>query len=73
VVEVSDTGTGIDESVLPRVFDPFFSTRGVGRGKGLGLSVCLGIVRSLGGDIALRSVPGKGTTVTVVLPRQERG
>lgn len=72
VVEVSDTGTGIDDAVLPRVFDPFFSTRGVGRGKGLGLSICLGIVRSLGGDIALRSVPGKGTTVTVVLPVQGR-
>jgi PAS domain S-box-containing protein len=67
-VEVSDTGTGIDDAVLPRIFDPFFSTRGVGRGKGLGLSVCLGIVRGLGGDISLRSVPGAGTTATVVLP-----
>jgi PAS domain S-box-containing protein len=68
VVRVADTGTGISPDVLPRIFDPFFSTKGPGRGKGLGLSVALGIAQGLGGTIEVRSAVGEGTTVTVTLP-----
>jgi signal transduction histidine kinase/CheY-like chemotaxis protein len=68
VVEVSDTGTGIAPDVLPRIFDPFFTSRGIGQGMGLGLSVCYGIIQRLGGDITVSSEPGRGSTFRVVLP-----
>ncbi len=72
-VIVSDTGIGMDEATRSRAFEPFFTTRGVGRGRGLGLSVCHGIATAAGGDIALRSAPGAGTTVTVRLPGIQPG
>ena len=65
---VSDTGSGIPREILSRVFDPFFTTKSVGHGTGLGLSVCLGIVRSVGGSIEVESAPGHGTRVAVSLP-----
>jgi PAS domain S-box-containing protein len=68
VLEVYDNGDGIPPDVLPRVFDPFFSTKPNGVGTGLGLSICHGIVASLGGTIAAYSEPGEGTTFRVVLP-----
>jgi two-component system NtrC family sensor kinase len=68
VVTVTDDGCGIPAHVLPHVFDPFFTTKPRGKGTGLGLSVSLGIVRQHGGDIRVDSTPGKGTTVTVLLP-----
>jgi signal transduction histidine kinase len=68
VVKVSDTGTGIPPGDIPRVFEPFFTTRGVGRGKGLGLPVALGIAQGLGGSIELTTEVGAGTMVTVTLP-----
>jgi PAS domain S-box-containing protein len=68
VVEVSDTGKGIDPEHLPRIFEPFFTTTPVGVGTGLGLSVCHGIVTGLGGQLQVDSVPGKGTTFRVLLP-----
>ena len=71
VVEISDTGAGIASDVQPRIFDPFFTTRPVGQGIGLGLSICHGIVRSLGGDITFRSASGRGTTFCVALPPSE--
>ncbi|HEX3758871.1 MAG TPA: two-component regulator propeller domain-containing protein, partial [Kofleriaceae bacterium] len=68
VIEIEDTGTGIPADLLSRVFDPFFTTKGIGEGTGLGLSICHGIVSGLGGQIAIDSVPDRGTLVRVVLP-----
>ncbi|MDY7225802.1 sensor histidine kinase [Hyalangium rubrum] len=68
VVEIQDTGQGIAPDLLPRIFDPFFSTRPVGVGTGLGLSICHGIVTSLGGEISVESTLGRGTCFRVRLP-----
>jgi two-component system NtrC family sensor kinase len=68
IAEVSDTGRGIAPDLLGRVFDPFFTTKAAGEGTGLGLAICHGIVTSAGGEISVRSEPGKGTTFTVRLP-----
>jgi PAS domain S-box-containing protein len=67
-VQVHDSGGGIPKEILDRIFDPFFTTKPVGEGSGLGLSICYGIVKSLGGDIRVESEAGKGSTFTVVLP-----
>jgi C4-dicarboxylate-specific signal transduction histidine kinase len=68
VVEIADNGAGIRESDLPRLFDPFFTTRVPGEGLGLGLSVCHQIVTSLGGRIEVESRVGAGSTFRVLLP-----
>ena len=69
VVEVRDTGAGIPADVRARIFDPFFSTKGIGGGHGLGLSVCHGIVTSFGGRISVDgAASGRGTVVRVALP-----
>jgi signal transduction histidine kinase len=68
VVRVRDDGEGIPEEVRPRVFEPFFSTKGARRGAGLGLWVCQEIIRSHGGQIHINSKVGKGTTFLVGLP-----
>jgi len=68
VIGVRDTGSGMTPEVAARVFEPFFTTRDVGKGAGLGLSVCHGIVKALGGEISVKSAPGAGSTFTVVLP-----
>ncbi len=68
VIEVTDTGPGIAPEVIGRIFDPFFTTKPVGVGTGLGLSICHNIVRSLGGEIAVESRVGVGTTLRVTLP-----
>lgn len=67
-VSVSDDGCGIPPDVLPRLFEPFFSTRAAGEGTGLGLALCRRIVLAHGGQIHLRSRPGEGTEVKVRLP-----
>lgn len=67
-VVVEDDGVGIAPEARDRVFEPFFSTRPRGEGTGLGLSVCLGIVASHGGDMEIDSAPGQGTRVSVTLP-----
>ena len=68
VIEIADTGEGIAPEVLPRVFDPFFTTKpGTGDG-GLGLSIALGTVRSMGGEMTVESTVGSGCVVRVTLP-----
>jgi PAS domain S-box-containing protein len=69
---VSDTGHGIEPSILNRIFDPFFTTKQRGEGTGLGLAVALGVVKELGGSITVESEVNKGTTFTVFLPKIER-
>ena len=67
-IEVSDTGRGIPEHLQRQVFDPFFTTKPAGEGSGLGLSIVYGFVKQSGGDIALASKQGQGTTVTLRFP-----
>lgn len=68
VLEVADDGAGIPASILPKVLDPFFTTKPVGAGTGLGLSITDAVVRALGGEVKVESQEGVGTTVRVVLP-----
>jgi two-component system NtrC family sensor kinase len=68
VVEIRDTGHGITPEHIRRIYDPFFTTKGIGRGTGLGLSISFGIVQEHGGAIFVESVPGQGTTFQVALP-----
>jgi PAS domain S-box-containing protein len=65
VAEVRDTGTGVSPEHLARIYDPFFTTKGMGRGTGLGLSISYGIVQEHGGTISCQSAIGQGTTFTM--------
>jgi two-component system NtrC family sensor kinase len=67
-VEISDTGTGIREEHLDKIFDSFFTTKGEVKGVGLGLSVCYGFIKDHGGDIEVKSQVGEGTAFTITLP-----
>jgi PAS domain S-box-containing protein len=67
-VEITDTGTGIREEHLDKIFDSFFTTKGEVKGVGLGLSVCYGFIEDHGGDIEVKSLVGEGTTFTISLP-----
>jgi signal transduction histidine kinase len=68
-LEFNDTGEGILPEDLPRIFEPFFSTKGAGVGVGLGLSMVYGIVRDHGGEVQVSSIPGAGATFRVILPQ----
>ena len=65
---ITDTGMGIPESELNKIFDPFYTTKDVGEGTGLGLFVCLGIIETHRGEIQVFSEEGKGTTFSVFIP-----
>jgi signal transduction histidine kinase len=67
-VEIRDSGGGMTPEVVARIFEPFFTTKSRESGTGLGMPLCLGIVRQHGGDIEVQSWPGEGTAVTVLLP-----
>jgi two-component system cell cycle sensor histidine kinase/response regulator CckA len=73
LIEVADTGMGIPKENLVRIFEPFFSTKEVGSGTGLGLSTVYGIVKQTGGFVFVDSAPGKGAVFTIVLPRHQGG
>lgn len=67
-VVISDSGKGIESAEIEKIFEPFYSTKEVGKGTGLGLWVSYGIVKNFGGDILVESSPGKGSTFTVTFP-----
>ena len=70
-ITVTDDGEGITEENLSKIFEPFFSTKGIGKGTGLGLSITKGIIEKHNGQIVVNSTPGKGTEVKVTLPRKK--
>ncbi len=70
-VEVADTGIGIAAEDIVKIYDPFFTTKGVGRGTGLGLAVTYGIVQEHSGHISVSSTPGLGTTFRITLPTSD--
>ncbi|HLC17241.1 MAG TPA: ATP-binding protein [Thermodesulfovibrionia bacterium] len=72
VIDISDTGEGIPEENVPKLFDPFFTTKSVGKGSGLGLSICYGIIRKIGGEIKVDSNINVSTTFHVYIPRNRK-
>ena len=71
LLTIRDTGHGMAASTLTRAFEPFFSSKAPGLGRGLGLPCSLGIVKTLGGKIKAFSSPGQGTTIKIYLPAYE--
>ena len=68
IVEIKDNGTGIKEGTLKHVFDPFYTTKEVGKGTGLGMAISYGIIKDHNGEISVESIVGKGTSVRIALP-----
>jgi CheY-like chemotaxis protein len=68
MITVSDTGPGINPDIIDRIFDPYFTTKAVGKGSGMGLAVVHGIVKNHHGTIFVESKPGKGTSFTIFFP-----
>jgi PAS domain S-box-containing protein len=71
-LRVEDTGSGMSKDTVDRAFEPFFTTKPKGQGTGLGLATIYGIVTSVGGDVQIDSRVGRGTAITVLLPRTDR-
>ena len=71
-ISVTDTGCGMEPEVLERAFEPFFTTKPVGKGTGLGLSQIFGFAHQSGGEVGIESQVGRGTTVSIYLPRTEK-
>ena len=69
-VDITDTGTGIPHDLIQKIFEPFFSTKEIGSGTGLGLATVYGIVKQTGGFVYVDSAPGEGTTFSLFFPRQ---
>ena len=69
VISFADTGVGIPQDTLKKIFDPFFTTKAVGKGTGLGLSQVYGFAHQSGGTVSVTSEVGRGTTITIYLPR----
>jgi signal transduction histidine kinase len=67
-IKISDDGPGIPEEALAKLFEPFFTTKPAGKGTGLGLSVSYGIIKDHGGEILVKSEPGKGATFVIHFP-----
>lgn len=72
-MEITDTGSGIEEKNLKKIFDPFFTTKPIGQGTGLGLSISYEIIKKHGGEIKVKSEIGQGTTFTILLPVISQG
>jgi signal transduction histidine kinase/ActR/RegA family two-component response regulator len=72
-LSISDEGVGMPRETLQRIFEPFFTTKGVGKGTGLGLAQVYGFIRASGGDVRVDSEPGRGTSVSLYLPRSLKG
>jgi two-component system NtrC family sensor kinase len=68
VIDITDTGPGIKEEDMKKIFDPFFSTKEVGHGTGLGLAICYSIIRKHQGTIEVQSTYGEGATFSIRLP-----
>jgi len=72
-LSVTDTGTGMSEEVVQRAFDPFYTTKPLGQGTGLGLSMIYGFAKQSGGQVRISSALGQGTTISLFLPRHSEG